>query len=168
VRRALDDRLTLSEALEATGRMIRGYPQKAPESYLGAIAETLMHYPKSVALACANPFGGVVRQSPEFMPSQSRVIQWCEKHCRSLYAEATRETRIAEQVREREAWLSKPRTPSLLAKTKSWLDRTDPAAKQLSGPILPAPIEQEAIEIKQEEERNAPPDSHREMHCRAS
>jgi hypothetical protein len=39
--------MTLSEALVAVSRMIAGYTIKVQDSYLGAIAETLMHCPKS-------------------------------------------------------------------------------------------------------------------------
>jgi hypothetical protein len=126
------ERLTMPDALRAVGLMVRGYPHKAQQDgYIGAIAETLLHYPKSIALACADPFHGVVLQSPEFLPSQSLIIGWCEKRCRLLYEEAAREDRIAQQLDEREAWQSELRAPSLLEKTKSWLDRTDPVAQAL-------------------------------------
>jgi hypothetical protein len=126
------DRLMISEALDAVSRMIRGYPQKAcADGYIGAIAETFMHYPKSIALACADPFNGVALQSPEFLPSQSQVIGWCEKRGRLLYEEAAREDRIAQQLEDREAWQNGPRAPEALAKTQAWLDRSDPVAQAL-------------------------------------
>jgi hypothetical protein len=115
--------------------MIRGYPNaRPPDSYHGAMAETFMSYPRHVALACADPFGGVVLQSPEFPPSQSKAIQWCEKRCRPLREEAARDDRIAEQLEAREAWQNEPRPPAMIEKTKAWLDRTDPDAQKLVAP----------------------------------
>lgn len=121
----------MPEALRVVGRMIRGYPNKAQDAYLGAIAETLLHYPKSIALACADPFNGVALQSPEFLPSQSLVIGWCEKRCRLLYEEVAREARIAQQLEDREAWQNGPHPPDAVAKTRAWLDRSDPVAQAL-------------------------------------
>jgi hypothetical protein len=135
VKQALADRLLPSE-LDAVSRMLDGYPNRgqAGKSYLGAIAATLTHYPKSVALACANPFTGVVLQSPEYLPSQSKVIQWCEKRCRSLYEEAEREDRIEKQLADREHWQGDIPSPRLKAMGNAWLDRSDPVARELIAP----------------------------------
>jgi hypothetical protein len=115
--------------------MIRGYPNRGQDkSYLGAIAETLTRYPRSVALACTDPFTGVVLQSPEFLPSQSKVIQWCQKRFDKLFAKAEREDRRAAQLAEREAWQNEPRPPTMIEKTKAWLDRTDGIARELVAP----------------------------------
>lgn len=131
----MDDRLLLSEALDAVSRLIRGYANgaQAGKSYLGAIAETLMHYPKSVALACADPYRGVVLQSPEFLPSQGKIIAWCEKRCASMYEEADRDDRIEKQLDAREQWQGETPSERLKAMGKAWLDRSDPIAKEITG-----------------------------------
>ena len=60
VTRALAARLTVSEAIDLVGKMIRGFSHQgqAGKSYIGAIAEILMQYPKQVAIACADPIRG--------------------------------------------------------------------------------------------------------------
>src|SRR6476646_2000605 len=99
VRRALADRLMLSEAIDAVGRMIRGYANsgQAGKSYIGAIAELLMHYPRSVALRCADPYRGVARET-KFMPTPADVIGFCERTTAPMHEEAAREERVAVQL----------------------------------------------------------------------
>jgi hypothetical protein len=112
--------------------MIRGYANKgtADKSYYGAIADLLLRYPKIVALACADPFHGVVRET-KFLPTPSDVIAWCEKRIHPLCVEADRESRIAEQLEAREVWEAQVIADGLKANGRAWLDRTDPKARQL-------------------------------------
>jgi hypothetical protein len=134
IRQVLADRLILSEAIEAVNRMIRGYANRgqADKSYIGAMAELLLHYPKSVALACADPFHGVVRAT-KFMPTPSDIIAFCENRIEPMHREADREERVAKQLDERDAWMDQVIPESLKAKGRAWLDRTDPKAQQLIG-----------------------------------
>lgn len=134
VKLALRDRLLLSEAIDAVGRMIRGYANsgQAGRSYIGAIAELLLQYPRGVALRCADPFRGVARDT-KFMPTPADVIGFCEKACAPMYEEAAREDRVADQLRARVEWEKVEKDPVLLAKVDAWLDRTDPVARALTG-----------------------------------
>lgn len=147
VRRVLDDRLLLSEAIDAVTRMIRGYANKgqADRSYIGAIAEILAYYPKQVALACAHPLNGVSRET-KFMPTPADVIAWCERRTSPLHEQAERERRVAEQLKARHEWESQEVSASLKAKGRAWLDRTDPAAQQLSGQKAKGQLTQEELD----------------------
>lgn len=132
MQRALADRLLLSEAIDAVGKMIRGYANsgQAGKSYIGAMAELLMQYPRCVALACAEPFKGVATTT-SFLPTTADVVKWCEKHVAPLYEEADYERRAAQQIEEREDWHGRTTPPSLKVMGQRWLDRTDPVAKAL-------------------------------------
>lgn len=114
--------------------MIRGYANsgQAGKSYIGAIAELLMRYPRSVALKCADPFAGVPRET-KFLPTPADVIAWCERQVAPMHEEATREDRVNEQLRAREEWQNEQKDPILSDKMKAWLDRTDPVAQALTG-----------------------------------
>lgn len=116
IKRALADRLLISEAIDLVAMMIRGYANRgqADKAYIGAIAQILMHYPRQVALKCADPFNGVVRDT-KFMPTPADVIGWCEKAVAPMHGEAAREDRIKEQLRARDEW--KP--PQVAAKKYS-------------------------------------------------
>src|SRR5262245_22604999 len=136
VKRALSDRLTPSEAIEAAGKMIRGYPQAkdAPKSYIGAMADLLTRYPRSVALACVDLATGVASET-RYMPTPSEVIGWCERKARPLHEEAAREDRVREQLAARETWLQPDRSADEVAHRKeiadAWLSRVDPKAHDL-------------------------------------
>lgn len=134
VTRALQDRLQLSEAIEAAGRMIRGYVNagNAPKSYIGAMAELLMQYPKIVALACADPFKGVAQEC-KFMPTTADIVAFCDKRAHPMHEQAAREKRIQEQFEALDQWKNETVPQSLKDKAKAWLDRTDPVAQQLAG-----------------------------------
>lgn len=134
MRQALADRLLLSEALEAVHRMLSGYANRAQagDSYLGAIAALLCTYPRSVALRCADPLHGVSRKT-RFLPTVADVVEWCEKACEPMYADADWQSRVERQLAERaeaeaEASVVNPR---LQAMTTAWLNRTDPVAAAL-------------------------------------
>jgi hypothetical protein len=81
VQRASEDRLTISEAIEAVGKMIAGYANRgsADKSYIGAIAALLCEYPRGMALRCADPVRGVVLETP-FMPTPHDIAKWMEPH----------------------------------------------------------------------------------------
>ena len=109
VKRALADRLFLSEALEAVSDMLRGYPNRsqADKSYIGAIGELLMQYPRQVAMRCADPFTGVARET-HFLPTVSDIVAWCERDAVPLHEESAHENRVAEQLRLRDEWRPTP------------------------------------------------------------
>lgn len=104
VQRALNDRMTLSEAIEAATVIIGCYPNggaNAGKSYIGAIAATLASYPRSVARRCADRVSGVARGC-KFLPTVADVVAWCERETAPLRNEVDREFRIARQLEERE------------------------------------------------------------------
>lgn len=148
MQRALDDRLDLSEAIEAVGRMIAGYPQSkdAAKSYIGAISSLLMKYPRMVATACADPFAGVVTTT-KFLPTPYDIISFCEKKVAVILHDAERELRIEKQFADRE---QPYRSPLDEARRKqiadAWLDRTDPLAKELGlKPMIVTDEDREAL-----------------------
>jgi hypothetical protein len=70
----LDARLLPSEAFKAVSSMIAGFAHKgqADDGYITTIANVLVRYPRSVAIKCAHPIDGVVRQT-KFLPTPSDV-----------------------------------------------------------------------------------------------
>ena len=100
----------LSEAIEAATAIISGYPnggQNAGDSYIGALASTLMGYPRQVALRCADwprklgqPLRGVCA-SCRFLPTPADLIAWCEKETEPLRRGRDRELSAARQLEER-------------------------------------------------------------------
>lgn len=143
MQRALDDRMTISEAIEAVGRMVRGYPQTKDKSYVGAMAEYFTYYPRSVVMACVDPINGVVATT-KYLPTPADVIGFCEKKMAPMHQELAREKRIAEQLAARDADASIP--DGLKEKARAWLDRSDPVAQQLSGQKPKGPPTQEEID----------------------
>ncbi len=111
VRKALDDRMTLSEAIEAATRIVDGYPnggRDAGRGYIGALAAMLASYPRQVAIACSDRVNGVIRDC-RFLPTPADIVAWCEHGTDSLRKQDDRERRIAEQMEEREAYLRQER-----------------------------------------------------------
>jgi hypothetical protein len=100
---ALDARLLPSEA-------IAGFAHKgqADDGYITTIANVLVRYPRSVAIKCAHPIDGVVRQT-KFLPTPSDIIDWCEAAALPLREAADRENRIEQQLKARDEW-NAPRT----------------------------------------------------------
>lgn len=146
VQRALDDRLNISEAIEAVGRMLRGFNQAKDRSYVGAMAEYLTRYPRQVALACADPFSGVVAGS-KYLPTPSDVISFCERKMRPMLEEAERERRIAQQLRARDEIEFDEREIEHRKKLAgAWLKRLDERAVELSGEKPKVPMAKEEIE----------------------
>jgi hypothetical protein len=104
VRRILDDRMTISEAISAVQKIIDGYPNGgagAGQGYIGASADILSSYPRQTALACANSRTGIARTC-KFLPTVADIVAWCEKATEPLWCAAEREARIAAQLAERE------------------------------------------------------------------
>jgi hypothetical protein len=151
----LDDRILLSEAIEAVGRMIRGYPNSkdAPKSYIGALSELLMKYPRVVAMACADPFQGVARET-RFLPTPADVIGFCEKRVAPLYADADREARETRQLNDRDDWQNAVVSPRLKAMGQAWLDRSDLQARQLISGQEIEKADQHAAGLERVQEAN--------------
>lgn len=141
----MDERLILSEAIDLVTRMIAGYANRgqADRAYIGAMAQILMEYPKAVAMACANPIHGVVREC-KFMPTPSDMIGFCEKRTRPICEQVDREVRVKRQIEDVEAWRNQKVSGSLKAKGRAWLDRSDPVARKLSGIKTQAELAAEA------------------------
>lgn len=102
VKRAYDDRMTISEAIEAVGRMIRGYANRgsADKGYIGAIAELLCQYPRTVARDCADPLRGVVTTT-SYMPTSADIVKWCEPKSSVMRGRVEWEERAERQLQER-------------------------------------------------------------------
>lgn len=130
----MDDRLTLSEALELVGRLIGCYPNagKVEKSYLGALADLLAKYPRNVATRCCDPARGVARET-RFLPTVADVVGWCERETEPLRRDVDYERRVDRQFRERDAWRAETVGDGLKAKGRAWLDREDPDARRLSA-----------------------------------
>jgi hypothetical protein len=99
----LDARLLPSEAFKAVSSMIAGFAHKGQADDITTIANVLVRYPRSVAIKCAHPIDGVVRQT-KFLPTPSDVIDWCEAAAVPLREAADRENRIEQQLRARDEW----------------------------------------------------------------
>lgn len=96
--------MSLSDAIEAATRIVDCYPNggiNAGKSYIGALAATLVSYPRQVALGCADRVRGVTRGC-RFLPTVSDIVAWCERNVEPLYRQAEREQRIAAQIANRE------------------------------------------------------------------
>lgn len=97
MRAALSDRLLLSEALEVVGVMLRGYAnggRDAGASYQGALAETLMHYPRCIAAYAGDVKRGVP-STTGFLPTPAAIIAWAEKETDELRAIVVRDDHYA-------------------------------------------------------------------------
>lgn len=102
--------MTLSEAIEAATVIIAGYPNggaNAGDSYIGALASTLMAYPRQVAMRCADyprklgqPLRGVSAVE-KFLPTPAVIIAWCEKETEPLRQAVDREKRAKRQLADR-------------------------------------------------------------------
>lgn len=109
---ALEARLLPSDAFNAVSAMIAGFAHKgqADDGYIATIANVLVRYPRSVAIKCAHPIDGVVRQT-KFLPTPSDVIDWCEAEARPLREAVDRENRIERQLDARDEWNAPRPTP---------------------------------------------------------
>ena len=98
----LTERLTLSEAIALATEIVGRYPnggRDAGKSYLGALAETLCAYPKTVAEQCAKLNG--VSAHCEFLPSVAAIMKWCDAATEPLRARREREIAVSRQLDER-------------------------------------------------------------------
>lgn len=133
VQRALDDRVTFSEAAQIAASIVDQFPstKNSADGFLGGIAQVISQYPRQVVLKCADPVRGYARDH-EFL-AISNLIGWCEKLTEPMRVDVSREKRIEEQLKAREEWEDSKPTPRLKEMGKSWLNRTDPIARELTG-----------------------------------
>ena len=133
VRQVLSDRMLLSEAIDAAGKLIDQFPNAKGYSngFIGALAQVLMQYPRQVVMRCIDARSGLARDT-KFL-SISEAVGWLERDVRPVCEEADREARIKVQQEETAAWLRQTVPDSLKLKGMAWLDRSDPQAAELSG-----------------------------------
>lgn len=133
LQRALDDRLTFSEATEIAATILDQFPhvKSSPDGFIGSIAQIATQYPRQVMIECANPVRGVARDC-EFL-SIANLIAWLEKKTQPLREDADRTMRVEKQLAAREEWKNENPTDRLKAAGHAWLDRTDPVAAKLVG-----------------------------------
>ena len=156
LRRALDDHLLLSEATKVAGDLLSQFPNirgdNISDGFIGALASVLAQYPRQVALQCGDARKGIARDT-KFL-SIAEVVAWCEKCTDPMRRDLAREDRIAEQIRLRDEFENAEKTPSLLAKTQAWLDRTDPIARELVELDTAATKARREITVAQIEQAN--------------
>jgi hypothetical protein len=107
VQKLLDERMTITDAIIAVRKMLVGFPnqEKATDGYIGAMAEVLCYYPKSIAVASAHPIHGACADL-KFLPTRADLIQWCERKVGRLHEECARELRIEKQLAERNDYVN--------------------------------------------------------------
>lgn len=107
--------MTLSEGLEAVGRMLNAMPNGragVADSYIGNMAALLCTFPRVVAQRCADPVHGVVTKT-SFTPTVAEVVKFCEPLTSDMHRVVAREDAIAKQLEEREEWDRRPAPPPL-------------------------------------------------------
>lgn len=95
--------MTLSEGLEAVGRMLNAMPNGragVADSYIGNMAALLCTFPRVVAQRCADPVHGVVTKT-SFTPTVAEVVKFCEPLTGDMHRVVAREAAIAKQLEER-------------------------------------------------------------------
>ena len=99
----LDERISMTEAMALTTKIIASYPtaDKVGDGYVGAIADTLMSFPASVARQCGDPKQGIIRWC-KFLPSVAEIVNFCESFTEPLRRRWDRERRYDQQIKERE------------------------------------------------------------------
>lgn len=94
----------MSEAVDAIGNMLTGYPvnlrAQADKGYIGTIAGLLLSYPRAIALDCTHPITGIARDC-NFLPSVSNMVQWLERQVQSMRTVSDWEARSRKQQEER-------------------------------------------------------------------
>src|SRR5262245_5509785 len=101
---AYSERLTMSEAVEAVGRMLAAFPNTRDgvrDGYMGVMAQLLTRYPRQTALRCAHPIDGVIREC-KFLPTVAEAIKWLEREQLPLQRASDWERRSREQLAERD------------------------------------------------------------------
>ncbi len=106
MRKALEERLTQTEAIEAVGRLLSAFPNGSPanaKGYLGALAALLGTYPRALALRCCDPLNGVARDT-RFLPTIADLVAWLDRETNELRGIVDREDhhdKLAREQRER-------------------------------------------------------------------
>jgi hypothetical protein len=97
----LADRLLLSEAVEAVGKLMSAWPNSkdVANSYIGALASVLITYPRTVAMRCSDPILGVARET-KFLPTVADLVAWCERETAAMRKPVEIEDRDARILRE--------------------------------------------------------------------
>jgi hypothetical protein len=98
-----DERMSLSEAIEAAERIINRYPNgggNAGDGYIGALTEILRAYPKQTAVHCAEVRG--ITAQCRFLPTIADMVAWLDDMSKSLYRQTDRERRVEQQMADRE------------------------------------------------------------------
>lgn len=101
LQKALDERMTLAEAISLCAMIVEYYPNGghgAGKSYIGALAANLARYPASVARRCADRTSGIACEC-KFLPTIADIIAWCERETEPLYLRS----REAEQIQAQRA-----------------------------------------------------------------
>lgn len=143
--RALDDRLSVSEAIEVVRAIIEKYPhggKDAGRGYIGSLAAILGSYPRSISVRAPDPLRGVVAEC-DFLPTPSRLLKWCEAAVAPLREDAEREMKLARQLEERAQREAEPppseevkqRIAAAAAATKMQLRRDDPAIRESAANV---------------------------------
>lgn len=109
VQKALDDRLTFSEATLLAAALLDQFPnaKNSPDGFIGGIAQVLATYPRSVVSGVTNPVHGIPSDH-EFL-SVAALVAWCEKKTEPMRAEGDYEIRVKKQLKERADWEAKAR-----------------------------------------------------------
>jgi hypothetical protein len=102
---------------------------KGDEIFTRSLAALLTNFSRSVVEDCINAKSGYATTA-EFL-SICQVNQWCNARAERYSEIIDQQKRRAEQLTQRNA--AQPKTERGMAITRAWLDRTDPAARTLSG-----------------------------------
>lgn len=120
----MQERLTGTEAIKIVGQMLRGYANggaAAGKSYIGALAEVLGHYPRSVALRAGDLVRGVPRDT-KFLPTPADVIAWCEREKAELQGIVDRDDHYSRLVRDAQKDLRETERHAEARKTRPTYD----------------------------------------------
>lgn len=129
MRKALAERMNITEAVASVGKLLTAFPNGAPpnsQAYIGALAATLCGYPRSVALRCCDITQGVARQT-RFLPTIADIAAFCDRETAAMrgivdkddhYASIARaqQKRAAELQQVAEARKTRPTYDELKAK----------------------------------------------------
>ena len=94
----------MSQAVEAVGRMLQAFPNARDglrDGYIGVMAQLLTRYPRMVALRCAHPIDGVIREC-KFLPTVAEAIRWLEREQMPMRNADAWERRSRDQLADRE------------------------------------------------------------------
>jgi hypothetical protein len=149
-------RLSVSEALNLVGIMLKSYPatnQADTREYVVALAGALVLHPREIAAACVHPVAGVVRECM-FKPTIADIARWCGREETPLFA--------AYNAAEAEA-----RTANALANAPRIVDRSGrPDIDELRAKHGPTWGLKTIVEVERDEARAADDRRQREMRDR--